>query len=77
MLFFEDLLFTDKKNNDATVLGYSGLHTPNDDASFFVANGKTLKKSMVHRGETTWSVMPLFEDLLFTDKKNDVAVLGV
>ena len=32
---------------------------------------------MAHRGETTQSVMIFFEDLLFTDKKNDVKVLGV
>ena len=43
---------------------------------FLSVNGKTLKKSMAHRGETTLSTVLFFEDLPFTDK-NDAASLGV
>ena len=54
----------------------SGLDTPKDAASFLSVNGKTSKKSMAHRGETTQSTMLLFEVLQLTDK-NDAASLGV
>ena len=36
---------------------------------FLSVNGKSSKKSMAHRGETTRFTMLFFEVLLFTDKK--------
>ena len=53
-----------------------GLDTPNYAAlSFLSVNGKTSKKIMTHRGETTRSAMLFFEVLPFTNKKRHDVVL--
>ena len=76
MLFFEDLLVTDKKRRDGfrCVKAWKALTHLTTPRRFLSVNGKTSKKSMAHRGETTRSAMLFFEDLQLPTKKRRVVV---
>ena len=92
MLFFEDLLFTDK--NDAAVLGVSrplkawshlsdapndvtALDTPKTVASFLSAIGKADKKGMTYHVVSPRWAMLFVEVLPFIDKKRCGIVMCV